>query len=77
VETGLEEVKATDVEANPEDIEAIAERQKVPNEEAAVEAIGALEDRYGDLRLPVRCRIWPKKRNQGNGSSRQKLAAAQ
>jgi hypothetical protein len=32
-------------EANPEEVETIAELWEVPNEEAIVEAIGALEDR--------------------------------
>jgi hypothetical protein len=52
--TGLEEAKATDLEANPEEIEALVGHQKVINEEAAMETIGALEDRYGDRRLAVR-----------------------
>jgi hypothetical protein len=46
-------VKATDLEENPEETEVIAARQLVPNKEAAVEAIGAMDDRYGDRRLPV------------------------
>jgi hypothetical protein len=58
-----------DLEANPEEIGALAEHQKAPNEEAAVEAIGALEDRYGDRRI-----TWPEKRTQGNGGFCQKLA---
>jgi hypothetical protein len=62
VETGLEEVKATNLEANPEEIETIPERQKVPNEEAVVEAIGVLEDRHGDPRMPVRHLEWLEKR---------------
>jgi hypothetical protein len=36
-------VKATDLEANPEEIMAIAEHYAVPNEEATVETTGALE----------------------------------
>jgi hypothetical protein len=42
--TGIEGAKAMDLEANPEEVKAIAERQKVRKNEAAVEAIGALED---------------------------------
>jgi hypothetical protein len=40
--TGLETVKVMDLEANPEEVEAVAEHQEVPNEEPAVEKIGAL-----------------------------------
>jgi hypothetical protein len=43
-------------EANPKEVGTVAERRDVPNEKAAVEAIGALEDRYGDGRLVVRHR---------------------
>jgi hypothetical protein len=53
METGLEEVKAMDLEANPEEIDAVAEHQEVPNKEAAVETIGALEDQSGDQQLAV------------------------
>jgi hypothetical protein len=42
--TGLEEVKATGLEANQEKIGATAEHQKDPNEDSTVEKIGALED---------------------------------
>jgi hypothetical protein len=48
IKTGLEERKATSLEANQAEIEAIAEHQEVPNEEAAMETIRALEDRSGD-----------------------------
>jgi hypothetical protein len=41
-------VEATDFEANPVEIESESENQEVCKEEAAVETIGALEDRYGD-----------------------------
>jgi hypothetical protein len=34
-------------------MEAVGEHQEVPNEEAAVETIGALEDRSGDRRPAV------------------------
>jgi hypothetical protein len=63
-------------EANLEEIEVVVERQKVLNEEAAMETIGALMDRYGDRHLAVGCRRNLKKRTQGDGGSRQKLAAA-
>jgi hypothetical protein len=38
---GLEELKATGLEANPEETEAAAEHQGVPNKEAVMEIIGA------------------------------------
>jgi hypothetical protein len=44
IKTGLEEVKAMDLEASPEEVEVIAELQKVPDEEAAVETTGALKE---------------------------------
>jgi hypothetical protein len=73
----LEEVEATNLEANPEEIESESEHQEVPKEEATVETIGALEDQYGDRHLAVGCCRQLKKRTQGGGGSRQKLAAAQ
>jgi hypothetical protein len=39
IKSGLEEVKAADLEANQEEKEVVAEHQKVPNEETAVETI--------------------------------------
>jgi hypothetical protein len=44
------------MEANPEETGTIAERQKVPNEEAAEEMIRALKDRSGEQRLAIRRR---------------------
>jgi hypothetical protein len=35
IKTGLEEMKAKYLVANPKEIEAVAEHQQVPNEEAA------------------------------------------
>jgi hypothetical protein len=64
------------LEPNPEEMKSIAEHQEDTKEEAEVETIGALEDRYGDRRLIVRRHGRPKKRTQGHGGSRQKLAAA-
>jgi hypothetical protein len=39
---GLEEVKAMDLEVNPEETEAVVEQQEIPNEEAILETTGAL-----------------------------------
>jgi hypothetical protein len=45
---GLNKTDATD-------LEAVAEQQDAPKEEAKVEIIGALEDRYGDWHLAIGC----------------------
>jgi hypothetical protein len=47
-------VEATDLEADPEEMEAIVER-RIPNKKAA------LEDKYGDWRLVVK-RCWQLKK---------------
>jgi hypothetical protein len=57
-----------------EETESKPEHQEAPKEEAAVETIGALEDWYGDRYLVVGGRRQPKKRTQGDGGSRKKLA---
>jgi hypothetical protein len=44
------------MEENPEDIKDVAEHQEVPNQEAAVENIGALANRSWDQRPLVRYR---------------------
>jgi hypothetical protein len=54
----------------------VAVHEEVPKEEAAVETVGALKKRYRNLLLTVRRRGQQKKRTQGNGGSRNKLAAA-
>jgi hypothetical protein len=36
-----------------EEIKFLVEHQKVPNEEAVVETIGALKDRHGDRYLSI------------------------
>jgi hypothetical protein len=41
IETNLEAAEATDLEANPEETEAVVERQEIPNEEAAVHSMRA------------------------------------
>jgi hypothetical protein len=54
--TGLEGMKTTDFEANPGETEAVTARQEVPDDEAAIETIGALNDRSGNQRPAVGCR---------------------
>jgi hypothetical protein len=66
----IPEVKATDLEANPEEKEAAAEQQEVRNEEIA------LEDQYEDGHVAVVRPRQAKKRTQGDGGCQQKLAAA-
>jgi hypothetical protein len=53
IETCLGKTEDTDLEANPEEIESIAEQQKVPEEEGAMKAVGALKKRHGDGHLDV------------------------
>jgi hypothetical protein len=49
----LENTEATDLEANPEEIQSKTEREEVPKEEAAVETFGALKEQYGEQHLVV------------------------
>jgi hypothetical protein len=56
------------VEANPEEIKSVAEHQEVLKE-AAVRAVGVLEDRYEDTHLAVESRQQPKERIQDDGRS--------
>jgi hypothetical protein len=72
----LGKTEAMDAEANPEETESEAEHQEVSKQEATMETYGALKKQYGDQNLAVRRRGQPKKRIQGNGVPRKKLAAA-
>jgi hypothetical protein len=47
----LGKTEATDVEANPEEIEFDSEHQEIPKEEATVETFGALKEWYWDRHL--------------------------
>jgi hypothetical protein len=47
MEALLQKMKTTDLYANPEEREAVAEQQEVPKK-IAVEIIGQLDGRYGD-----------------------------
>jgi hypothetical protein len=53
IKTGLEKVKATDSETNPEETEAVREQQEVPSEEIEVETVAIMEDGAGDQGLAV------------------------
>jgi hypothetical protein len=74
-EAKQEKLEATDLQANTEEIEIVAEHRQVSKQEAAVKTMGALEDRYRDQSLAVRWCGLPKKRTEDNDGSRQKLAA--
>jgi hypothetical protein len=76
VEANQEEVNNTDLESNREEKEVVAEHQEVPNKEAALEIIGAVEDQYGNWHLGVGCLQQPKTWTQGDGGSLKKLATA-
>jgi hypothetical protein len=56
IKTCLVEVEATDLEANSEDKQTIAEQQEVSKEETAVKTVRALKKWYGDWHLAVGCR---------------------
>jgi hypothetical protein len=47
------EVYPEEMEANPEEIKSVVEHQDGPKEEAEVDTINSLEDRYEDRRLVV------------------------
>jgi hypothetical protein len=66
MEVCLEKTKATDLEANPEEIEPESVYQKVPNEEAAVETVGTQEGRSEDQRPTMVYRNPKKRRTRGD-----------
>jgi uncharacterized protein YqfA (UPF0365 family) len=74
MEACLEKMEATDLEANPEEMESKAVHQ-ISKEEATVQTVRALKKRHGDWNLAVGGFEKLKKRTQGNGGSRKKLAA--
>jgi hypothetical protein len=76
METCLGQMKAMNLEASPEEIESEVEHEEVPEEEAAVETLGALKKWYGARDLAVGCRWQLKKQTQGDCGSWKKLAAA-
>jgi hypothetical protein len=76
MEACLEKTEVTDLEANPEEIKFVMEHQKAPKEKAAVETIGALEDRCGDRHLALRRRRQLRELTQDDSGFRKKLAAA-
>jgi hypothetical protein len=69
--------KTKNLEANSEGKDAAGEQQEVPDEEAAVETIGALKDQYGDRRLAVWRHGQLKGRTQSDGGPWNNSATAQ
>jgi hypothetical protein len=65
---------ATDLESTSEEIESKAEHEEVPKEEATVETLEALKERYRDRHLAIRYHSQLKKQTQGNGGSKKKMA---
>lgn len=59
-------MEAAYLEATPVATEAAVERQELHNEEAAVDSIGSLEDRYGDLHVEQRL-VERVAKNRGRG----------
>jgi hypothetical protein len=76
LEASQEEVNTTVLETNPGEIDFEAEYEEVSKEEAAVEMIRALKEWHEDRHLDVGRRRQMKKRTQGDGETRKKLAAA-
>jgi hypothetical protein len=77
MEACLEKMEATNLEANPEEIEFESGHQEAPKEEVAVETIRALEDQHGHWHLAIGCHRQPKKQIQGTGGSQKKLVPTQ
>jgi hypothetical protein len=85
IDTRLEEMKdgrkemmvdQEAMEAYPEKIKSLVEHQEVPKEEAVVETLKALEDRYGDLDLAAGHLRPLKKQTHGSSGSQKMLATA-
>jgi hypothetical protein len=76
IEACLGKTEATDLEANPEEVESKAKHEEIPKEEASVETSGALEQQHGEPHLVIRCCSQLKKQTQVNGGSQKKLATA-
>jgi hypothetical protein len=63
-------MEATGLETNPEEMKSESELLEVQKEEAAVETLRTLEDRYGNRHLAVGCCRQPK----GKGGFQKQLA---
>jgi hypothetical protein len=69
------EVHSQKMEASPEEMKSVAVHEEVLKEEALVNIVGTLKERYRDQHLTIWRRRQAKKRTQGNGRSRKKFAA--
>jgi hypothetical protein len=76
MKAGQEKTEVTDLEANPEEIKFVMEHQKAPKEEAAMETVGELVNRYWDRHLALRRRRQLRKLTLDDGGFRKKLGAA-
>jgi hypothetical protein len=74
----ITEAYAEKIQANPEGMKSVEVHEKVPKEEAVVNTVRALKNRYADrhLRVAMGRRRQVKKRGQGDDGSRKKMAAA-
>jgi hypothetical protein len=75
MEACLGKMEAIDLEANPEGMESKAVHE-ISKKEDTVQTVRALRKWYGDWNLAIGGRGKLKKRTQGNGGSKKKLAAA-
>jgi hypothetical protein len=72
----LGKTKATDLEANPEEMQSGAKHEKVPKKHTAVKPVGGLRKRHRGQNLAAERRPKPKARTPENCGSQKKLAAA-
>jgi hypothetical protein len=72
----LGKTEATDLKANPEEMQSEAEHREVPKEHATVEAGRAPNKRHRSRNLAEERRGQPEERTQGNCGPRKKLVAA-
>jgi hypothetical protein len=75
MEACLEKTEATDLEANPEEIDFEGEHEEVPKEESAVENLELQRSGMGTS-IAVGCHRELKKLTQSNGGSQKKLVAS-
>jgi hypothetical protein len=76
MDSQLEKMEATNMEADSGEMKSVAVHEEVPEEEAIMVTFGALKKWHEDRYLAVGRRQKPKKRNQGYDGSGKKLAAA-
>jgi hypothetical protein len=72
----LGKTEATDLKANPEEMQSKAEHQDVPKEQVVVKPVGGLKKRHRGRNLVAERRWKPKERTRVNCEAWRKLAAA-